>query len=157
MAQTFDHKAGRAVSRRQDEPEESNRCAANGCPLRGHVSVAGGREVCSAHAAAAPAQWSQVSEAIRDHDWLHAFIRDIQGMGDGPWVEYATRFWEEADQYMIPTPDEAHYFDAYFGRVLREFLYRVGATTRRPQRWVAAEARKKALEAGYRFVRGNAS
>lgn len=155
MAQTFDHKAGRAVSRRQEEPEQSNRCAANGCPLRGHVSIAGGREVCSAHAAAAPAQWGNVSEAIRDHDWLTAFIQDLQGMADGPWVEYATRFWEEADAYMVPTPDEARYFDAYFGRVLREFLYRVGATQKRPQQWTVAATRQRNQEAGYRFVRGN--
>lgn len=155
MAKAFDANNGRAVSRRQEEPEQSNRCAANGCPLRGHVSIAGAREVCSAHAAAAPAQWGAVSEAIRDHDWLTAFIQDIQGMSAGPWVEYATRFWEDADQYMIPTKDESTYFDAYFGRVLREFLYRVGATTKRPQQWSREAMRKRNQEAGYRFVRGN--
>ena len=145
------------AGRDAQEPEDDGRCGANGCPCRGTINLNSAQWLCSAHATTQPHKWPMVTEGLREHDWLIAFIGDVMRMQRecGPWAEYATQFWSQAEPSMCPTDDEVSHGPAYALRMHQELMVRCNASSRRMPPWSIAQTRADAEAAGYRYVRGN--
>jgi hypothetical protein len=112
--------------------EVVGRCAANGCPCRGSVSFDGGRWACTAHAFSFPDHWPRITEKLREHDWLVAFMDDVAGMdrAGGDWRAFAAQFWANQDQHCMP--DKVESAATYGYRMRGELLYRCGLGKRPP-------------------------
>lgn len=126
-------------------------CHADGCPCRGTIRVEGLRWTCSWHAFAKPSMWPQVTQKLREHDWLLNFISEVSRLdrvrpkGNG-WREYATKFWEGVDDHCIPHEKED--CGPYLNRMRAEIAHRCGITSKCPDpripsppitRWNAAK------------------
>ena len=109
---------------------DTTRCTANGCPCRGSVDIGGGFN-CRYHAFADGHLWPSITQALRDNDWLIAFMGDIDSAArHKDWREYATRFWSEAEPAMVPAADEGKLHYAY--RLHLSLAFRVGAREKAP-------------------------
>lgn len=111
-------------------PEFSNRCHASGCPCRGTISMEGGHFLCSAHAFIPADQWPRVTQKLREHEWLIAFIGDMQRMDRHceDWRGFAVQFWHNQDDYC--KPDSRENAIPYQNRMRAELLYRCGLVKR---------------------------
>lgn len=115
--------------------EHSNRCAANGCPLRGTIAPSGGRFVCSYHYAAQPEDWPRVTEGLHQHEKLRMAIDEVIGMGDMDWVmgkwEMMARFFDDEPGFQ-PTVAERQHRRWYEARLHGWLMHLVGVTKRQP-------------------------
>lgn len=116
------------------EPErDESRCAANGCPCRGTVSLEGGRFVCTAHSAVPSDRWPLVTERQTEFRWLVEFIDEMQKMDRQrqDWRGFAKQFWEESEPACMP--HERENAAPYQLRMRAELLFRCGVLTKRPE------------------------
>ena len=119
-------------TREPDEPKQSGKCIAHGCPLPGSVSHDGSRFLCSHHAWADAEKWQSITRGIREHDWLTGFICDIwPGKLSREWREYATKFWEAVEPYMVLAEYETQVM--YLYRLHLSLAHRVGARADAPK------------------------
>ena len=115
-------------------------CMANNCPCRASLSIEGGKWLCTSHAFAPADKWPQISEGLRSHDWLIAFLCDIQRMDQAnqDWRSFAEQFWDGQDDYCKPVAGEmkdgrrirAEHAIPYFNRMKGELDYRLGLVKR---------------------------
>lgn len=114
------------------QPVETIRqgCYASNCPCRGSISQEGGHFLCSAHAFIPADRWPGVTEKLRNHDWLIAFIDDIQRMDrmSEDWRRFAVQFWTNQDEACLPDVEEQAI--PYQNRMRGELLYRCGLLKR---------------------------
>lgn len=109
---------------------DDRRCYAAGCPCTGSMSVEGGKWVCAIHSSVAMDAWPRLTEKVREHDWLVAFVDDIAKMnraGDD-WRGFAAQFWSKQDEYCMPHAKETA--ASYGLRMRAEVLYRCGLSRR---------------------------
>ncbi len=117
------------------ETSSSNKCAANGCPLRGTITPSGGRYVCAYHHSAQPEQWPRVTEAMREHKNIIMGLDEVIGMGDIDWAmgkwEMLSRFFSN-DPELQPTTAERNHRRWYEYRLHNWLMYLAGVTSKRP-------------------------
>jgi hypothetical protein len=114
------------------EPVSTLRCYANNCPCIGSISVDGGRWCCPAHAFAISDEWPRITSKLREHDWLAAFISDVQRMDrlNEDWRGFASQFWASQDPPCVPHAQENAI--PYANRMRGELMWRCGLS-KRPQ------------------------
>ena len=115
--------------------EHNNRCAANGCPLRGTIAPSGGRFVCSYHYAAQPEDWPRVTEGLRENEKIRMAIDEVIGLGDIDWIlgkwEMMHRFFD-GEPELQPTVAEREHRRWYEYRLHCWLIHLAGITKRKP-------------------------
>ncbi|MDE2022043.1 MAG: hypothetical protein KGI71_04030 [Patescibacteria group bacterium] len=128
---------------------DPSKCTAYGCPCRASISVNAGRFFCVYHAFIPSEKWQETTHKLREHEWLAAFISEVQKMDQAHqnWREFARRFWAESDAFCAPDPME----DAspYCNRMRGELAFRVGQAANRP-----AVRLPQTVKPGGQFARG---
>lgn len=116
--------------------QHSDRCAANGCMLRGTIAPSNGRYVCSYHYAAESSDWPRVTEALHENEKLLLAIDEVLRMGDMDWV---LGKWEMMDRYFAdqpelqPTEAERQHRRWYEYRLNAWVMYLAKITKRKPE------------------------
>ena len=114
----------------------SNRCAANGCQLRGTIAPGGGRYVCSYHYAAESEDWPRVTEALHDNENLLLGIDEVIRIGD---IDWSLGKWEMMQKFFAgepelqPTVAERQHRRWYQYRLNAWVMYLAGITSRKPE------------------------
>jgi hypothetical protein len=123
-------KQTQAAAAMPDGPTGPAKCAANGCPCVASVQAEGGRWCCTSHAFALSDLWPQITEGMRDHEWLVQFIGEVQKMDrtNKNWRSFASQFWAGQDEFCIPHPKENAI--PYFNRMKGELDCRLGLCKR---------------------------
>lgn len=128
------------VKARQRSSEEmpisySDRCAANGCQLRGTMSASDGKYLCSYHFSSISEKWPLVTESIRQNERITLAMDEVNRIGDidwcqGKWEMLADFFNDEPE--MQPSESEQGHRRWYLYRLHAWMLYMTGVTSRRP-------------------------
>jgi hypothetical protein len=125
----------RSTEAAEQPHEHSNRCAANGCPLRGTIAPSGGRFICSFHYAAQPEDWSRVTEGLHVNEKLRLAIDEVLRIGDMEWCmgkwQMMERFFD-GEPELQPTVAEHEHRRWYEYRLHNWLMHLSGVTKRKP-------------------------
>lgn len=95
-------KARQTTEQPHQAEQHSDKCAANGCPLRGSISPNGSAYVCSYHYSAESKDWPRVTETLRQNEKILLAISDVVQTGD---IEWIMGKWEMMDRYFEDQPE----------------------------------------------------
>lgn len=123
-----------------------NKCAANGCPLRGTIEPNGGRYVCVYHYTAQPDQWPRATEALHQHRNIIMGIDEVINTSD---IDWSMGKWQMMERFfdgepdLQPTEAERKHRRWYEYRLHTWLLYLTGGVTKRPEPRKALEPVKR--------------
>lgn len=117
------------------QEEHSNKCQANGCPLRGTMAPSDGRFVCTCHYNAEPEQWPRITEALRENERITLALNEVLRTGDIDWSmgkwQMMARFFD-GEPELQPSVAERDHRRWYEYRLRGWMTYLTGVSGKRP-------------------------
>jgi hypothetical protein len=129
-------KARKRTEVQAPDNDHSNKCAANGCPLKGSISANGNRYVCCFHHSADGSLWPQVTEHLIQNENILLAISEVLRIGDIDWNmgkwQIMDRYFEN-DKELQPAISERNHKRWYEYRLNEWMMYLSGLTSKKPE------------------------